>query len=126
MPIPCLGILAVPHGRPVSSPYVGGREVSHDQSAQELPDSTFSLSIPVRSLQPLIESVLQSTGCISGWPLGRIALNEPEAAQCIGVKTHVLRDARLRLRLPHALVGRTVTYTAEQLLTALRRMTAAS
>ena len=48
-----------------------------------------------------------------------MALGELEAAECIGVKSHVLRDARLRLKLAHTQVGRTVTYTARQLAEAL-------
>lgn len=83
----------------------------------------FSLSIPIETLQPLVESILESTGCVPGWPIGRVALNEFEAADCVGVKAHVLRDARLRLKLSHTLVGRTVAYTPTQLALALQKMT---
>ena len=57
-----------------------------------------------------------------GWPAGRVSLEEREAAEAVGVPYHVLRDARLRLRLPHSKVGRTVVYTAEQLRRGLDRM----
>ncbi|GEM_PF-4769455 len=87
-------------------------------------DSNVCLSVPVQSLRPLVESVLESLGCLPGWPLGRVALNEREAAECLGVKVHVLRDARLRLKLNHTLIGRTVTYTASQLAAALEKMAA--
>ena len=85
-------------------------------------ENPIPLAIPVETLRPLIAAVLESTGFLPGWPLGRVALQEVEAAECIGVKPHVLRDARLRLRLSHALIGRTVTYTADQLRGALNRM----
>ena len=96
--------------------------MSQQQTRRSSPDSAFSASVPVESLQPLIESVLESTGCVPGWPIGRVALNEPEAAECIGVKRHVLRDARLKLKLAHTQVGRTVTYTTNQLSNALEEM----
>ncbi|MBS0205531.1 MAG: hypothetical protein JSS49_21720 [Planctomycetes bacterium] len=85
-------------------------------------ESLIPLAIPVEALRPLIAAALESTGILPGWPLGRVALQEGEAAECIGVKPHVLRDARIRLRLPHSLIGRTVTYNAEQLRVALNRM----
>ena len=85
-------------------------------------DNLIPLAIPVEALRPLIAAVLESTCILPGWPLGRVALQEEEAAECIGVKPHVLRDARIRLRLPHSLIGRSVTYSADQLRGALNRM----
>lgn len=85
-------------------------------------ENLIPLAIPADALRPLIAAVLESTGNLPGWPLGRVALQEVEAAECIGVKPHVLRDARIRLRLPHSLIGRTVTYSAVQLRDALNRM----
>ena len=96
--------------------------MTQEQSTPVETNPVFSLSIPVATLRPLIESVLESTGCVPGWPIGRVALNEFEAADCVGVKAHVLRDARLRLRLAHTLVGRTVAYTPLQLSLALQMM----
>lgn len=100
--------------------------MSREQSFPIPPNPNFSLSIPIETLRPLIASILESTGPVSGWPTGRIALNESEAAECIGVKAHVLRDARLRLKLAHSQVGRTVTYTAGHLSNALTQMAANS
>tara|TARA_R110002073_G_scaffold80260_3_gene193382 strand:- start:543 stop:836 length:294 start_codon:yes stop_codon:yes gene_type:complete len=74
-----------------------------------------SLAIPAESLRQLIESVLECTGTLPGWPIGRVSLSESEAAECIGVPRHVLRDARLRLKLTHSLMGRTVLYTSAHL-----------
>lgn len=91
---------------------------SSDSSAVNL----IPIAIPVDVLRPLIASVLESTGILPGWPLGKVALQEVEAAKCIGVKPHVLRDARLRLQLTHTLIGRTVTYSSHQLRDALKRM----
>lgn len=82
----------------------------------------FPFAIPIDTLRSLIEEILRSVNGLSGWPLGKVALEEKEAAACIGVKPHVLRDARLRLKLPHTQVGRTITYTAEQLKLALDRL----
>lgn len=89
-----------------------------------VPHTQFNVpvSMPVDGLRSLIQIVLESGGCVPGWPAGRVALEEREAAQCIGVQQHVLRDARLRCKLPHTRVGRTVTYTAQQLSTALKYM----
>ena len=82
-----------------------------------------ALAIPIASLRPLIESVLATTGQLKGWPIGRVALQEREAAICIGVEPHVLRDARHRLKLSHSLIGRSVLYTADQLQQAMGKMT---
>ena len=87
-------------------------------------ETIFPFAIPTDTLRPLIEEVLRSVNGLPGWPLGKVALEEKEAATCIGVKPHVLRDARLRRKLPHTQVGRTVTYTAEQLKAVLDRMSA--
>lgn len=82
-----------------------------------------SLNLPAETLRPLVQSILEYTGFVPGWPLGRVALNEVEAAECIGVQPHVLRDARLRLKLVHTRIGRTITYTAAQLQDAVDQMT---
>lgn len=95
---------------------------SHTSTFSRCEENQFPLPIPVETLRPLIAAVLQSAGLLPGWPLGRVALQEVEAAECIGVKPHVLRDARRRLRLPHGLIGRTVTYTAHQLQSALDQL----
>ncbi|QDT90176.1 hypothetical protein Pan161_18260 [Gimesia algae] len=93
-----------------------------DTSPSVSTETAYLLSIPVETLRPLIEDVLRSVDGFPGWPLGQVALEEKSAAICIGVKPHVLRDARLRLKLPHTLVGRTVTYTSDELKSSLNRM----
>ncbi len=102
--------------------FLGGSTVLQKQSPFLATESLVSLSIPSESLRPLVESILGFTGNIPGWPLGRVALQENEAAECIGVKSHVLRDARLRLKLPHTQIGRTISYTAEQLSITVNQM----
>lgn len=57
-------------------------------------------------------------------PIGLPALKKSQAAECLGVKAHVLRDASLRLILAHTMIGRMVTDTAGQLSAALARMAA--
>ena len=89
-------------------------------SASSSPE--ISLAIPAESLRPLIASILGCTGTLPGWPLGRVSLQEAEAADCIGVPKHVLRDARLRLKLEHTLVGRTVLYSSRQIEAAFEVM----
>lgn len=86
-------------------------------STMQPSDAVYQLPVnmPADALQTLISDVLQSGGLLPGWPIGKVALSEPEAAECISVKPHVLRDARLRLKLPHTLVGRSVTYSVKQL-----------
>jgi len=96
--------------------------VLQKQSPYLVKESSVSISIPTESLRPLVESVMESAGRVPGWPSGRVALQETEAAECIGVKSHVLRDARLRLRLPHTQIGRTISYTADQLYNAVNQM----
>jgi hypothetical protein len=94
--------------------------MAHPSRSLNIPaEPVFPLSIPVEALQPMVEEILRSVDRFPGWPLGKVALQEDEAAVCIGVKPHVLRDARLQRKLPHSRVGRTVTYTADQLRTAL-------
>ncbi|MBT6155800.1 MAG: helix-turn-helix domain-containing protein [Planctomycetaceae bacterium] len=46
----------------------------------------------------------------------RISYTEPEAAELIGVKRHVLRDERLKGRVRHGKVGNKIVYTRRQLL----------
>lgn len=82
-----------------------------------------SLAISAESLRPLVESIIQCTGLLPGWPVGRVTLQETEAAECIGVPEHVLRDARLRLKLAHVRMGRTVLYKPSQMQAAFDALT---
>ena len=46
----------------------------------------------------------------------RLAYTEMEAAKLIGVARHVLRDERLRGRVPHGKCGKKIVYSKRQLL----------
>ncbi len=78
--------------------------------------------IPEECLERIVTTVLESGGLIPGWPIGHVALEEQEAARCLGIKPHVLRDARLRLRLPHTRIGRSITYSAQQVRECIKLM----
>lgn len=86
----------------------------------DAPAVTLTLSPDV--LRPLVQSVLAETGHFPGWPAGRLSLDEHEAAAAIGLEPHVLRDARIRCKLPHDRFGRTVVYTSKQLTAAFKQM----
>ena len=51
----------------------------------------------------------------------RLAFTEPEAAAQLGVRPHVLRDARLRGEIEGARVGKRIVYTREQLVKFLQK-----
>ena len=86
--------------------------------------SGLTLAIDSDVFRPLIESLVCEAPPLTCWPPGRVSLEEKEAAASLGVPQHVLRDARLRRKLPHTRVGRTVVYTSEQLTTALSQLEA--
>ena len=46
----------------------------------------------------------------------RLAFPEPEAAELLGIRSHVLRDARLRGEITGARVGKKTLYSRESLL----------
>lgn len=96
--------------------------MSTNPVSAQIPEPSPTLSVPAEALRPLVKEILEFTGLVPGWPLGRVALNETEAAECIGVPIHVLRDARLRLHLVHTKIGRTISYTANQLRDAISQM----
>jgi hypothetical protein len=52
---------------------------------------------------------------------GRISFTEPEAASLLGVKRHVLRDARLRGEVEASRIGARVVYTRDALLAYIAR-----
>lgn len=70
-------------------------------------------------LSQLIRTVVRESLCELGWPAGRLALREHEAAAALGVARHVLRDMRLRGRIKGTRIGRTVVYSRDQVLAAL-------
>ncbi len=86
---------------------------SHNPAALQL---TFDRSL----LRELVEEVLRETLSVLDWPIGRIALDEAEAAQACGVKQHVLRDLRLSGAIRAQKIGRKFVYTRTDLLEVLR------
>ncbi len=57
------------------------------------------------------------------WPVGRLALTEPEAAAACGVGRHVLRDLRLAGKIKARKLGKRVVYTRADVLVALQAAT---
>ena len=70
-------------------------------------------------IRHVMERVIRELATNLDWPKGRIALNEHEAAEALGVPRHVLRDFRLSGRVQSTRIGRKVLYTRSQLLAAL-------
>jgi hypothetical protein len=77
-----------------------------------------ALSFDSEALRTLIREVLEEVVDMIGWPAGRIALDEAEAAAACGVARHVLRDLRLAGRIKGRKLGRKVVYTRQDLLRA--------
>jgi hypothetical protein len=79
-------------------------------------------------LAPLIERVvvrvLDQREADDAKLADRLAYSEAEAAALLGVRRHVLRDARLRRELDGAKVGKRIMYTREELLRFLGRQPA--
>jgi hypothetical protein len=74
------------------------------------------------ALSNLVRKIIGEIAAELGWPQGRVALTEQEAAAACGVGRHVLRDLRLAGRLEGTKLGRRVVYTRGQLLAALSGM----
>lgn len=76
-------------------------------------------------IQPLIEQVVASTLAqieLHRATLGdRIAFPEAEAAARLGLRPHVLRDARLRGEIVASRVGKKIVYERDELLQFLQR-----
>jgi len=82
--------------------------------------------IPEADLQPLVEAVvrqtveqLQADSMLAGD--GRIAVLETEAASLIGVKSHTLRDARLRGEITATKIGGRIGYEISEIRAYLAR-----
>jgi hypothetical protein len=79
-------------------------------------------------LDPLVEQVvrrvLEQREAADANLADRLAYSEAEAAALLGVRRHVLRDARLRRELDGAKVGKRIMYTREELLRFLGRQPA--
>jgi hypothetical protein len=68
-------------------------------------------------LRPIVEAVVMETLQAMGdqQPNSRLGYTESEAAEAIGVKNHVLRDARLRGEIKARKVGKRYVYAADEL-----------
>jgi len=85
-----------------------------------------SVSIDIDAFRPLVELVVQTTlnavrDAESQLPIGRLAFNEEEAANLLGVAKHVLREARYDGKVSGSRVGRGVVYQRDELLAFLTR-----
>jgi len=84
-----------------------------------------NISFDPNDLKPLVEHVVVATLEkleAADRKLGsRLAYSEPEAAALLGIKSHVLRDARLRGEIAGSRVGKRVLYERSQLIKFLRR-----
>ena len=85
-----------------------------------------NLRIDPDELRPLVQAVVEETlariqADQSRLPSDRLAFPEAEAAALLGLKQHVLRDARLRGEITGSLLGRRYVYSRDDLLAWLRR-----
>lgn len=84
-----------------------------------------NLSFDPQDLRPLVEQVVTETierlEAARAMVGDRLAYDEPEAAALIGVRRHVLRDARLRGEVIASRIGKRTVYTREELLRFLGR-----
>jgi hypothetical protein len=71
--------------------------------------------IDLEDLEPVLERVVAKALAASARQQERLAYLEPEAAQLMGVKSHVLRDARRFGQIRHTKVGGRIAYTKQQL-----------
>ena len=78
------------------------------------------VSFDKAELQPIIAATVKATleqvADENAQLNGRIAFSEPEAACLLGVKSHVLRDARLRGEIQAKKVGKSFRYSRNQLV----------
>jgi len=85
-----------------------------------------NLQLNSEDLRPIVREVvaqtLQALACSGAMMDGqRLAFSEPEAAATLGVKPHVLRDARLRGEVQSTKVGGRIAYERAELLAYLQR-----
>ncbi|MCH8042804.1 MAG: helix-turn-helix domain-containing protein [Planctomycetes bacterium] len=76
-------------------------------------------------LRPLVEMIVAATlerlEAQRQKLSGKLAYPAPEAAALLGVRPHVLRDARLRGEITGSRVGKRILYAHDELLAFLRR-----
>lgn len=70
-------------------------------------------------IKDVIRDVVGEVLATIDWPMGRLALTEPEAAQACGVGRHVLRDLRLAGKIQGRKLGKRMVYLRADLLAAL-------
>lgn len=74
------------------------------------------LNLEPDELKPIVEAVVAHVHDLFQTKNGRLAFDEAEAAELLGVPSTTLRDERLRGRVKASLVGRKIRYTRQQLL----------
>src|SRR5262249_31708534 len=79
------------------------------------------LDISADDLRPLVSSVIAEMMDRFGEDQGRLAFSEAEAAKMLGIRSHVLRDARLRGEIVGSKLGRGYSYTRAALLAFLEQ-----
>lgn len=84
-----------------------------------------NLHIDPADLRPLVQTVVNEVLASIGnnearLPASRLAFPEAEAAALLGLKPHVLRDARLRGEINGSLLGKRICYTRNDLMDWLR------
>lgn len=83
-----------------------------------------NISFSEADLRPLIETIVAATlARLESEREGtgdRLAYTEPEAAALLGIRPHVLRDARLRGEIAASRVGKRLLYEKAELLRLLR------
>ena len=84
--------------------------------------SPLKLVLNKQEIRLLLREVVQELLIVVGWPPGRIALDEAEAAAACGVKRHVLRDLRLGGKVRARRLGRKIVYLQEDLLQGLQSL----
>jgi hypothetical protein len=79
------------------------------------------LQVDPEGTRQLIREVVGQVLAEINWPVGRVALDEAEAAAACGVSRHVLRDLRLAKRIAATRLGRRIVYTRAQLVDGLAK-----
>lgn len=72
-------------------------------------------------IERVVARVLAEREVVEAKMAGRFAFSEREAADVLGIRPYVLRDARLRGEIEGTRLGRRVLYSREQLLAFFRK-----
>lgn len=83
------------------------------------------LELDSHDLRPIVEVVVSETlaalETTSNRLNGRLGFREAEAAKLLGVKSHVLRDVRLRGEIDASRVGKSIVYSPNDITEYLLR-----